>query len=454
MIEWVLFGGCLLALGALVAVLVLCRTFLYGLNAMNLFYVSSATISAYFVGFMFNLPLDWITPEHRAVLSYSIVGLMAMALGILVAWRPLVEAQRQSGGSFYVPQPIHFNQDVGWLTFWVGVAAEIAFPFVYNIPTVSTAVYCVSALARIGLCILLVNALGRRRWGRFALAALIFAILSVANSLVSGFTFIRLNLLLPMIVIWLVFSGFTWRTVTAACVLLLASVSAVNAWLRSRLLIRSGMLENLPLADKAEQFFKEYFANLEFPSPEMLQSTVLERVDMTDILAAQVGWQPTIEPYAHGDTLLSSLYTLIPRAIWAEKPEVAGGSAFVARFTGIDRPIEDPTSVGLPYPFELYANGGPLVVVIGLAVIGYVCARLELKLVSPQASLGGFWALALVTATLCEGGQRSDVVLPALVASGLTAFVLGSVTQRFWLGGADFRGDHQNTKGLRKAGAS
>jgi hypothetical protein len=146
---------------------------------------------------------------------------------------------------------------------------------------------------------------------------------------------------------------------------------------------------------------------------------------MSDLLACQFLHQPETEPYAHGKTFLNAGVALIPRALWPGKPQIAGGSEFVGRFTGIVRPEGDTTSVGLPYQFELYANGGPWLVVIGLFAIGYLSGRLELSLFRNFSSLGKLLALAVATLTVCDGGQRSNVVLPSMVAASLSAYVLG-----------------------------
>ncbi len=433
MSETLLFLGCILVLAAYIGLLLICRTYLFGFNVLNIFSVASATLSAFVLGTVLGVPLDWFTADHAAVVGYSIMGMLAMAAGLLLAWRPMVH-----GGPVtlrvhvYVPYPPHFSRDLGWLTFWVGAAAEVVYPFVYDIPTLCTAVYCVSSLARVGLCVLLVDALHTHAWRQFLLALAGFAVLSVVGSLTSGFTFIRINALIPLLTILLVSYGLNWRSVAASALTLVVAIASISAWLETRIVIRSGSLENLPLISKATEFFKEYVSNLAFPSIDSLMRTVMERVDMTDILAAQVAYQPLIEPYAGGDTLLNSFYTLIPRFLWPEKPDVAGGSAFVAQYSGMFRAAGDETSIGLPYPFELYANGGPIAVIIGLGLIGYICGRLELKMVDRPRSLGGFWALALVTSVVCEGGQRSDVVLPALVASAISAYGFGYVIQRFW----------------------
>jgi hypothetical protein len=427
-----LFGGCILVALTYAGLILVCRTALFGFNVLNVFAVSSATMSAFVICVLFGLPLDWFSADHAQVVWYSILGLLAMALGIFMAWRPLAVNPLRAGTIHaYVPYPKHFSADLGWLTYWVGAAAEFVYPFIYNVPTVSTAVYCISGLARVGLCMLLVDALHTKLWGRLAIALGVFTALSIAGSLTSGFTFIRINAIIPLVTILLVSFGISWKSIGGLVLLTVFATSSVSAWLETRVLIRSGSLESLPLLGKASAFFAEYLQRLTVPSPDSVFNTVMERVDMTDLLSAQVAYQPEVEPYAYGETLYASLYTLIPRFLWPDKPEVAGGSSFVAQYTGIIRISGDETSIGLPYPFELYANGGPIAVIVGLGIIGYICGKLELGMTRTPASLGSFWALCLATSFLCEGGQRSDVALPALVASIVTAYAAGWVIQRF-----------------------
>ena len=438
-LDAVLFVGSVLVVVAYAVVLARSGTAMLGLNALNVFTIASATLSAFVCATLFGISPETVSDEHATVLSYSVLGLLAMIVGIYISWRPLVELQRESG-PHYLWAPPHLNADLGWLTFCVGAVAELTYPFVQSIPTVSTAIYCVAALVRIGLCILLIAALRGEGRGRLAVALSVFCVLSVVTSLRTGFSFIRINTLLPLAVVWLVGPGRGSRLHRAvrSGVLLAAAgtviATSTTAWLQTRSVIRSGSLEHLPVVNQAGEFVREYIANLGPPTADSLMNMVLERADMTHLLAAQVRYQPQYEPYAYGETVVSSLFTLVPRAVWPDKPIVAGGSEFVARFTGLR--WTDATSVGLPYPFELYANGGTLLVVIGLAFIGYLGGRLERALGERQTCLGRFWALSLVTAVITEGGQRTDVVLPALVASGLSAYLLGTFIEKVFVGQA------------------
>jgi hypothetical protein len=430
MLEFVLLCGCVVLPVLLALVIAYSGTALLGLTVLNVFVVASATLPVFFFGKLLGELPETFTAEHLYVVGYAELGLLAMIGGAYLAWRPLQHARAYGAGATLLHAPEHITEKLGWLSFGVGIGAELLFALMSDIPTISTALHAVSALGRIGLFILLVDAFKRGVWSPFFTALGVFMLISLIGSMSSGHTFLRMYVLIPLFVIWVTFTGVTTKNVITALLSMSLLTMAVSAWLQTRILIRSGSLEHLPLFEQLSVFFTEYFANIHFPNATAFIGTLRERVDMTDILAAQVRHQPLNEPYALGQTIYSSFYTLIPRAVWADKPEVAGGAAFFERYTGLTRPVDDATSIGLPYPFELYANGGAFTVVLGLGIIGYVCARMELKLFEAPRNLGYFWALALVTVVLCEGGQRTDVVLPALVASAAVAYAFGWIIER------------------------
>lgn len=432
MSDSILFAGCLLAFFSFAAVLFYFRTGLFGLTALCVFHVTAETLSAFFFGFMLNETPDSFTPEHEQVWTYSVLGLLAMIVGIYFGWRPLKEGGHDSvWGVSVFKMSAHINEDLGWLSFWVGMCAHIALGAVREIPTLSTAVNCVGALARIGVLILLVSAMGTGRWRKFSIAIFLYSFLSIATSLDGGHTFLRIETLLPITVIYIASSGFALKYVVQGALVFVALIPLVSAWLETRNLIRGGFLSGLSTMERVQPFFEEFIHNISFPTGYAFMDMLMFRVDQTVGLAAQVRHQPDVEPFAYGETVYSAFYTLIPRFMWPDKPVVAGGSEFYSRFTGEVRPADDITSIGISYPFELYANAGPILVVIGLGVIGFICARLELKLLNAPKNLGSFWALALVTTVLCDGGQRTDVVLPALVAAGIAAYALGRFVETY-----------------------
>ena len=431
MFEIVLFLGCIVIPIAIAAVVIRTGTVFFGLSLLNIFMIASAALPVFFFGKLLGAMPDTFTSDHLYVVAYTEAGLLAMVLGMFLAWRPFAQRRELLGTAADPLAAPHLTHQLGLSTFYVGIVADLLESAFSGMPTISTAVHALAALARLGLFILLIDAFRSRRWSTFLMALAVFYGASVVASFASGHNFLRIDTLIPLLAIAMSFLGFTVRTVGISVATMPVLPMLVGAWLQTRIVIRSGSLSTLPLGEQISRFFGEFVTNLGIPDASVFMGLLQLRVDMTDLLAAQVRYQPLSEPYAWGETFVTSFYTLIPRALWPEKPVVAGGSQFVERFTGIVRPADDVTSIGLPYPFELYANGGPLLAVIGLGVIAYICARMEMKLFQRPSSIGYFWALGLSTIVLCEGGQRTDVVLPALVASALTAYALGWTFERF-----------------------
>ena len=75
----------------------------------------------------------------------------------------------------------------------------------------------------------------------------------------------------------------------------------------------------------------------------------------------------------YGATL--SVWALIPRAIWPDKPDVGGGGALAMEFTGIR--YAEGTSVGVGQVLEFYMNFGMWGVLAGFAVLGFIFMRLD-----------------------------------------------------------------------------
>jgi hypothetical protein len=204
-------------------------------------------------------------------------------------------------------------------------------------------------------------------------------------------------------------------------------------WLQTRFLIREGRLEFLDPITRGKVFMEIWleWSNPQRLNPEMVQAALFDRLDSSFILAAQVRHQPAFEPYAYGKTYTADvLPKLVPRFLWPDKPVSAGGSDFVTRFSGLE--FAEETSVGLPYQFELYANGGPGFVVVGLFVIGFIMARIERMLFETPLTLWQTMVLFAVLGVLTEGGEQAAITIPTLIASCVGSILIAFVVRRLW----------------------
>jgi len=427
-INWETLAGIAIFLATLIALAYRAPSLYFGLSILCLFMVSSASLAAYVHGVIFGAPLDWVTPSHLKVMQYSIVGCIAMVIGILIAWYPRKgERSRKKEAVPAILRTSWINPPFGWFALAIGVIATVAERWLHNIATVGTAVHSISVMSTFGLLVLLAFGLKTRSYKHVGLAMVIYTPAVLMSSFASGHTPAKVSLLVPALCLIAGVRRINMKSVVLVLVGGFLFLAVMTGWMKTRGMIRRGELSGMGFIEQVQRFIPEWYnatVNTAFDT-RAANDTIRVRVDMTNIMAMQVRHQPAIEPYAHGTTVLDSFYTLIPRALWPSKPIAAGGSRFVMRFSGMHRDPRDTTSIGLPYQFELYANGGPMCVIVGLFIIGYVCGALERGLFSPTTSLGSLLGRISMTMTLCEGGQRTDVVLPALIAGGLTFYAVG-----------------------------
>jgi hypothetical protein len=95
-----------------------------------------------------------------------------------------------------------------------------------------------------------------------------------------------------------------------------------------------------------------------------------------------------IVDYLKGESLWEGLLSLVPRALWPEKPVLAGSPQIVAKMTGLR--LSPTTSFGVGNVMEFQINFGFPGVIIGFLVLGWLIGRLDLEaaVVERQGELG------------------------------------------------------------------
>lgn len=113
---------------------------------------------------------------------------------------------------------------------------------------------------------------------------------------------------------------------------------------------------------------QEKVFNRDFVLSEENISSVVTRINQGWIIARIMGYTPSYEPFAEGETIKEALKaSLMPRFLFPDKIK-AGGRTYFERFTG--KEISEDTSMGLSLLGEAYANYGILGGAFFMFIIG------------------------------------------------------------------------------------
>lgn len=96
--------------------------------------------------------------------------------------------------------------------------------------------------------------------------------------------------------------------------------------------------------------------------------------------------------FAGGQTFLDAAIAVIPRALWPDKPAVAGSGNLVSNYTGIR--FVYGTSVGVGQVLEMYINFGTAGVALGFVFMGVLVAFVDRR-AARHLSLGDIRSFAL-----------------------------------------------------------
>ncbi len=149
-----------------------------------------------------------------------------------------------------------------------------------------------------------------------------------------------------------------------------------------------------------------------------------QRVDFLTRFAYVVELTPSDIPYWQGETYKNLLWKFIPRIVYPSKPEDVVAQEFPLRYRLFGGGVPDKT-VPLPLLLELYANFGPLFVVVGMFLLGLVIR--VLYHVTNYTGVRG-WALicaVVIGASLFDLGANFSILFGGLFLKLLALALVG-----------------------------
>ena len=125
--------------------------------------------------------------------------------------------------------------------------------------------------------------------------------------------------------------------------------------------------------------------------------------------------------YLRGQTLREGLLSIIPRALWADKPMVAGSGSIVADMTGLQ--LAKGTAFGVGNVMEFHINFGIPGVIVGFLALGWVLGKLDRRAAETdtQGELGSTFVYFLPAVALIQPNGS----MVEMISGGAAALIAG-----------------------------
>jgi hypothetical protein len=342
-------------------------------------YVLSLAAIHWFASALYLLP--WHEGPTRELtfigLRESCFAILGLWLGAECArlWLPSVADDHAANDASKVIQPRLVNLYIISGLIMYG----LLFTAAGSLPSVTAVLSGGSTLIAVGIGLKLWNALqshskvAGRSWLVIAFA---FPLVSVLAQGFLGYGFAALMIVLAF---RSSFHRLTVRSVAFGVVIAYLGLSIYTTYMRDRNLIREVVWGGAKVSDRARQI-QETLASAEwfdFHDQQHLGRVDL-RLNQNHLVGAAVVYMHDQRlDQANGETIRNAALSLVPRALWPDKPVAAGSGDLVSTYTGLI--FSEGTSVGIGHVLEWYVNFGRIGVIVGIFLIGLFLAIADWK---------------------------------------------------------------------------
>ena len=315
--------------------------------------------------------LPWhaeIDPFTEAGLHLSVIGIIAFALGGEYA---LSRHLRKKGAEEGSGQAVLVERRLVNVYLFIGVVVYgVIFPFAGRIPSATAIVSTASTLAVAAIGLKCWNAWQLRHWGVLSVWLLSTIALPLVTVIGQGFLGYGFAAMLTIFSFVAAFQRLRWFTIVASVVLAYLGMSIYVTYMRDRNDIRDVVWAGADVSDRVSQLqgtiaSSEWF---DIENPDHLDR-IDSRLNQNYLVGAAVKYLEADKvDYAHGSTLWDAIISMIPRAMWPNKPIFAGSGDLVSNFTGIR--YAEGTSIGIGAVMECFVNFGRWGVFFGFFLLG------------------------------------------------------------------------------------
>jgi hypothetical protein len=361
---------------------------------------------------------------------YSSYALIALAAGTILIqkFRPVRWPRRHEVFEIAHQQSklVELEHVARKLFLPVGIGSWIAtFTPLASLPSASAVLSVGKQCLLLGVCLICWSAwhLGQKR--RFTIFLLLSGLLPIVTVVSSGFIGYGIVMVTTILAFVAMFYRPRWHLLVGLTLMLYGGVSLWVTYAEHRNDIRASVWGGESTWDSLSKFLTTLSEVGPFnpANPEHLEAVDL-RLNQNMLVGAAVRTTPALVPFRNGDTFYAAVAAVVPRALWPDKPVVAGSGNYVSEHTLIG--FAEGTSVGMGQVFEFYVNFGTVGIVVGFVLLGALLRYFDVRLA--EALMRNDWQTVMYvfligSGLLLAGGSLTEVTACA-AAGWVTAWGL------------------------------
>ena len=378
----------------------------------------------------------------------STYGLFALALGTLIAdatqHLPVMERRLRNIVGRRV-QLVELDRLARVFFLPIGVGSWIAtYTPLAQLPSMGAVLSTGKQCTLMVFCLICWSAWHQGDKKRFNTWIGISGILPVITIISSGFIGYGIIMVTTILAFVAMFYRPRWRLLAGLLLMMYGGLGFWVSYAKHRAEIREAVWGGQGLGARFDAFGKSItsYELFDLADPAHLEAVDL-RLNQNWLVGVTIRTTPSLVPFRNGETIIGALASVIPRAIWPDKPGVGGSGTYVSEHTMIE--FAGNTSVGMGQVLEFYINFGTTGVIIGMLVLGFALRFMDMRLAA--ALVRSDWDTVMFyflvgSATLQVGGSLAEIgagVAAAVAVSFAASHVLKNIQKPHTKAGAGRR---------------
>ena len=367
----------------------------------------------------------------RQGFEQSTYGIVAFAFGSLVL-TPFLMKLHPVRETQPVSYEVHEKLPAAYMI--AGAASYVLLSsFLGRLPTAIALVGVGQQLFIVGVCLWFWMAWWKQDAKRSIMCGAITLLLPFITIVSRGFIGYGAMAVMTILTFIVSFTRVSAKVLVAVLLLGYVGLSFYVSYMRDRGEIREVVWGGEPLQERVTRVYQT-INTLEWfdPSNESHLTRIDERLNQNFLVGSAVDWLSLSKDYARGETFWLALFAFVPRAIWPEKPVVAGSGDLVSDHTGLR--FDEDTSVGIGQVMEFYINFGTGGVIFGFLIMGVILTMIDLnagrRLLQDDWQKFALWYLTGIS-FLQVGGSLAEVTSSAAASVVVALLVNNALLYNF-----------------------